>query len=203
MKYPDNIREVAALQPDYMGFIFYKESPRYCGEELLTTYDLSLTRINKVGVFVNEPVSSVVRLATRFDLDLIQLHGDESPEYCEDLKLLDFKLIKAFGIDLAFDFSVLGEYEGTCDYFMFDTRSDAYGGSGQKFSWSLLKKYQGSKPIFLSGGLDKRSIPLVHDLINGLNIHALDFNSKLEMEPGRKEMEKCREVIEMVHLLSF
>ena len=203
MKYPDNIREVAALQPDYMGFIFYKESPRYCGEELLTTYDLSLTRINKVGVFVNEPVSSVVRLATRFDLDLIQLHGDESPEYCEDLKLLDFKLIKAFGIDLAFDFSVLAEYEETCDYFMFDTRSDAYGGSGQKFSWSLLKKYQGSKPIFLSGGLDKRSIPLVHDLINGLNIHALDFNSKLEMEPGRKEMEKCREVIEMVHLLSF
>jgi phosphoribosylanthranilate isomerase len=151
-----------------------------------------------VGVFVNEPIKNIIRISTKYNMDFIQLHGDESPEYCEELKLLDFKTIKAFGIDLSFDFSILNEYKEVCDYYLFDTKSIVYGGSGHRFSWSLLKQYDNFKPIFLSGGLDIEAIPIVYDLLNDLNIHALDFNSKLEIEPGLKAIEKCREVIDKV-----
>ena len=155
MKYPENIREVAALGPDYMGFIFYKDSMRNV-LNLQPSFNIqhSTFNISKVGVFVNEPVKDVIRLATQYEMDMLQLHGDESPEYCEDLRLLDFKIIKAFGISNDFDFSVLSEYTDYCDYFLFDVKSEKFGGTGQKFDWSLLKQYDNSKPVFLSGGLE-------------------------------------------------
>lgn len=199
MREPDNIRAVGELQPDYMGFIFYDRSPRFVGNTDLTTYALPLT--TKVGVFVNQPVPSVIRLATRHDISLLQLHGEESPEYCEELKMLDFRIIKAFGIDVHFDFSVLDEYADVCDYFLFDTKTLDYGGSGQRFSWSLLKRYTLDIPIILAGGLDLESVPLVHDLLNELPVHALDFNSKLEIEPGMKDIAECRKVIDAVRQL--
>lgn len=200
MRDPENIRAVGELAPDFMGFIFYDRSPRFVGDTDLTTYHLPLT--TKVGVFVNQPVPSLIRTATRHDISLLQLHGEESPEYCEELRLLDFRIIKAFGVDVHFDFSILGEYEDVCDYFLFDTKTLGYGGSGQRFSWSLLKRYTLDKPIILAGGLDIESVPLVHDLLNELPVHALDFNSKLEIEPGLKDISKCREVIAAVHELS-
>jgi phosphoribosylanthranilate isomerase len=199
MKYPGNIREVAALQPYYMGFIFYSNSKRYVlkGQEDFSIDDLPES-IKKVGVFVNAPIKDVIRLTTQYEMDLVQLHGDEAPEYCEDLKMLDFKIIKAFGVDAAFDFWKLAEYKDHCDYYLFDKKSGDYGGTGEKFDWTLLKQYDNSKPVFLSGGLDKHDITDIHDLLKGLNIHALDFNSKLELEPGLKDVEKCREVIEEI-----
>ncbi|MFN8237402.1 MAG: phosphoribosylanthranilate isomerase, partial [Chitinophagales bacterium] len=152
--------------------------------------------VQKVGVFVNETIKEVIRISTSYEMDVIQLHGDETVEYCENLKLLDFRIIKAFGIDERFDFSVLNEYEEVCDYFLFDTKSSTYGGTGQKFNWSLLNQYQLQKPVFLSGGLDIADIPSVYDLIKDIPVHALDFNSKLELEPGRKDVEKCSILID-------
>ncbi|HUM53055.1 MAG TPA: phosphoribosylanthranilate isomerase [Chitinophagales bacterium] len=200
MKYPENIQEIAEFQPDYLGFIFYSISKRYVldeNEEAFSDFifkgDL---RIQKVGVFVNEEIKNIIRIATEYDINIIQLHGDESPEFCENLQLLDFKIIKAFGIDKNFDFSDLGEYKDVCDYFLFDTKSKEFGGTGKHFDWNLLKQYNNAKPIFLSGGLEIQDIPIIHNLSKELNIHALDFNSKLEIDYGLKDIEKCRDVIQ-------
>ena len=143
MKYPDNIREVAKLQPDYLGFIFYEKSKRFVlnpqsmSEPAIFREAFNIQHssfnIKKVGVFVDEPIKNVIRLATEYEMDMIQLHGMETPEYCENLKLLDFKIIKAFGIDDTFDFWSLAEYKDHCDYFLFDTKSNEYGGTGKKF----------------------------------------------------------------------
>lgn len=198
MKYPDNIRAVAELNPDYMGFIFYPQSVRYIGEgldELLL--DLPST-VQKVGVFVNASVKDVIRLSTLHNIQTIQLHGNEPPEYCEELKLLDFTIIKAFGVHSDFDFSVLSEYQDYCDNYLFDTKTTQYGGSGKKFDWNLLKQYNNYKPVFLSGGLELSDISTIHDLLKDVNIHALDFNSKLEVEPGMKNVELCKSAIELV-----
>ena len=215
MKYLENIQEVAGLQPDYLGFIFYDKSKRYFLEENnlelgnknveefryhLESQILNLNfQINKVGVFVNESIKNIIRIATAFDIRILQLHGDETPEFCENLKLLDFKIIKAFGINESFDFSILNEYTDVCEYFLFDTKSNNYGGTGNHFDWNLLKQYDNSKPIFLSGGLDIKDIPTIHDLLKDINIHALDFNSKLEKDYGLKDVEKCKELINLVH----
>ncbi len=197
MKYPENVQAVAALQTDYLGFIFYPKSARYCIDTLnYETIAAIQFPVQKVGVFVNETIKEVIRISTSYEMDVIQLHGDETVEYCENLKLLDFRIIKAFGIDERFDFSVLNEYEEVCDYFLFDTKSSTYGGTGQKFNWSLLNQYQLQKPVFLSGGLDIADIPSVYDLIKDIPVHALDFNSKLELEPGRKDVEKCSILID-------
>mgnify|MGYP000222741637 CR=1 FL=1 len=202
MKYPENIQEIAEFQPDYLGFIFYSISKRYVLDENKEAFSDFIfkgdLRIQKVGVFVNEEIKNIIHIATAFDINIIQLHGDETPEFCENLKLLDFKIIKAFGINEDFDFAVLGEYSEVCDYFLFDTKSKEFGGTGKHFDWNLLKQYNNSKPIFLSGGLDIVDIQTIHDLLKDLNIHALDFNSKLEVDYGLKDVEKCKELISMV-----
>lgn len=200
MKYPENIQEVADLQPDYVGFIFYDKSKRFVLDvNNARPFDDFIfedtLRVQKVGVFVNEDIKNIIRIATAYDIKILQLHGDESPEFCENLQLLDFKIIKAFGIDENFDFSILGEYTDVCDYFLFDTKSKEYGGTGHHFDWNLLKQYNNAKPIFLSGGLDIQDIPVIHNLSKELNIHALDFNSKLEKDYGLKDIELCNEVI--------
>ena len=199
MKYPENIQAVAELQPDYLGFIFYEKSKRYvldANKEAFSEYMFNDNlRVQKVGVFVNEDTKNIIRMATDFDITMLQLHGDETPEQCEALQLLGFSVIKAFGIDNDFDFSVLGEYETVCDYFLFDTKTKDFGGSGRHFEWNLLKQYSFSKPIFLSGGLEVKDIPVILDELKNLNIHALDFNSKLEIEHGLKDVHKCEEAI--------
>lgn len=205
LKYPENILDISNLKPDYLGFIFYDKSKRY----VLADNDVAFSnfmfnnefRLQKVGVFVNEDQKNVIRLATMFDIQILQLHGDESPAYCEELQLLGFEVIKAFGIDEQFDFSSLDEYENTCSYFLFDTKTSSYGGAGIHFDWNLLKQYHLNKPIFLSGGLELNDIPTIHDLLNDIPIHALDFNSKLEIDFGLKDVGKCRDAINLVREL--
>jgi phosphoribosylanthranilate isomerase len=206
MKDLHNMMEVAALQPDYMGFIFYGRSKRYvfAGQQpdefasAIRTLHHHFPAIVKTGVFVNAEVKEVIRTAARFEMDMVQLHGDEPPQYCEELKLLDFKIIRAFGIDETFDFSTLDEYSEYCDYFLFDTKSPAHGGSGRKFNWELMRQHRIDKPFFLSGGLAPTDVPAIHDLLKGMNVHALDFNSKLEVEPGIKNIDTCREAVNAV-----
>ncbi|MCB9033853.1 MAG: phosphoribosylanthranilate isomerase [Chitinophagales bacterium] len=195
MREAANIEAVVKLQPDFMGFIFYPKSKRYITEIPVTIP----SNIKKVGVFVNEDIKNIIKIATQNNLDYIQLHGDEAPEYCEELKLFDIKIIKAFGIDDNFDFTVIDDYLPFIDFVLFDNKSQQYGGTGEKFSWYKLKEYNGIKPYFLSGGLDQIDIPYIEELLGNTNIYALDFNSKLEIEPALKDIEKCKTVIELTH----
>lgn len=194
MKYRDNIEEVAALQPDYLGFIFYPKSPRFVDD--ISVLKAVPSSIKKVAVFVNEDLEKVMDLVAQYDFEAVQLHGSEKPDYCSQLKSPTVEVIKAFGVDDTFDFNQLKRYKDACDSFLFDTKSDQYGGTGQAFNWQLLKQYDQSKPFFLSGGL---SIENSNDIesfnSSGGNISVLDFNSKLEVSPGLKDIEKVRGVI--------
>ncbi len=198
MKYPENIRAVAAHAPDYMGFIFYEKSKRYTGEDLERDMLKNLApSIIKVGVFVNHSTEFIEERARTYQLELLQLHGDESPAQCADLKSKGYKIVKVFQVDDAFDFGVTEPFKSHVDYFLFDTKSEGYGGTGKRFDWDLFKKYDNQIPLFLSGGLDIENIDEIKNL-NYLNIHALDINSKFETEPGRKNDGKVKLFIDRI-----
>jgi phosphoribosylanthranilate isomerase len=191
MKYAANIAAVAALRPDYLGFIFYEQSPRFINEVSAELIKYIPEEIKTVGVFVNEDLDLVIKQATANKLKAIQLHGNESPEFCADLKAKfpHIELIKAFGIDEDFDFSTLNAYIDQVDYFLFDTKTKAHGGSGKTFDWAILDKYAASKPYFLSGGIDLQHALAIKEIKDD-RLYALDINSKFELEPGLKDAEK-------------
>lgn len=186
----DNIGEVVALQPDYIGFIFYKKSPRYVGENF-TIPTIDKQGIKKIGVFVNEQMDFVHKTALKYQLDYVQLHGSESPGYCEDLMKKELKIIKAFQVDENFDFKQLEAYKLVTDFFLFDTKSKNYGGTGETFDWKILNKYNLEKKYFLSGGLSLENFDELTEL-DLSKIHALDVNSKFEIDPGLKDVEMLK-----------
>lgn len=200
MKVPSNIEMVADLQPDYMGFIFYKGSKRYVAD-LSAHFVKSLpSNIKRTGVFVNEELRTVVERVLEYGLHAVQLHGTEPANYCAELKaLLDIEVIKAFGIDEQFDFDRLDAYSDSIDYFLFDTQTPDHGGSGRTFNWGLLKKYVLDKPYFLSGGIDLESIDEINR-IKDVRFYAVDINSKFELEPGLKDIDK---LIDFKNMLSY
>lgn len=192
MRNAGNIRSIAALQPDYMGFIFYEKSMRFAGEDF-TLPEISET-IKKVGVFVNEKREKILEMVQRHNLDAVQLHGEESPEFCMELEP-SVKIIKAFGLSREFDFSITESYEGYCDYFLFDTKTEGYGGSGKMFDWSLLNNYKGRTPFFLSGGIEAEQMPDIARLASRFSsLFAIDVNSKFEISPGIKDVEKLKKL---------
>ena len=157
MKYPDNMLEVGSLRPDYMGFIFWEKSARYFDG---TMPELPKS-IRKTGVFVNESISVIEEKVTKYDLQAVQLHGQESVEFCTELKTkfgLEIQIIKVFSADENFDFSVLKPFESVCDYFLFDTKGKLPGGNGITFNWQILRHYKLTKPFFLSGGIGLEEI---------------------------------------------
>lgn len=188
LKDPENIKEVAALKPDYMGFIFYPQSKRFVGN------DFDMPEINpsikKVGVFVNESKSTVLEKIGKHKLDYVQLHGNESAEFCAELSKSFTKIIKAFGIDENFDLLSLRGYENHCEYFLFDTKTPEFGGSGKSFDKSILNKYKLSKPYFLSGGIGMEEIASIGHPVS--KYFAIDVNSKFEIEPGIKDINKLK-----------
>ena len=196
MRDSGNIEEVASLEPDYMGFIFYKKSKRFVAELDPATLSTMPENIVRVGVFVNHDLKEVVQLAEKFSLNLLQLHGNESAAYVTELKQLlegsSIKLMKAFGIDENFDFAVLNEYESEVDYFLFDTQTPDHGGSGKLFNWKLLNGYTLDKPYFLSGGIGLESVEALKT-IDDKRLFAIDVNSKFEAEPGIKDISKLKE----------
>jgi phosphoribosylanthranilate isomerase len=191
MRQAENISGVSALSPDYMGFIFYKGSKRYVGNldpELVKELSAG---IKATGVFVNEDLNTVIQAARDYNLAALQLHGNESPAYCLQLKenLVDVEVIKAFGVAENFDFETLTAYAGTADYFLFDTQSVEHGGSGKRFKWSLLEAYIGTTPYFLSGGIGpEHAIELTQ--IDDPRFYGVDVNSRFETEPGLKDLGK-------------
>lgn len=197
MRDPDNIRQVADLSPDYMGLIFYRRSPRYVTPDLADNILASMAGTQKTGVFVNEPFSSLSETIKRFNLQLVQLHANESPEYCRQARKLGAKVIKAFGINESFDFSILKSYLDTVDFFLFDTATPMHGGSGQTFDWSALSAYPFSIPYFLSGGIGPGSVDELLALKDP-RLHAIDINSRFEIGPALKNVETLRLFIETI-----
>jgi len=199
MKYPENISQLVDIQPDYMGFIFYKKSKRYMADSLEPEVLKDIPEhIKKVGVFVNESMEIIIKMAEKFKLDFIQLHGDESPDFCNSLQVNGLNIIKAFQIHQNFDFAQLESYKKSCQYFLFDTQTLLYGGSGHKFDWHLLENYDNEKAFFLSGGIDIQDIDNIKNISN-LNIHAIDINSKFESEPGLKNIEKVKKFKDLLN----
>lgn len=196
MKLPDNVQAVAALKPDYLGFIFYRGSKRFI-DGLTPSFVRNLpSGIKRTGVFVNEELNKVAELATLYGLNAVQLHGEEPVKYCIALKGLladhGVQLIKAFGVDEHFDFNQLKSYENVVDYFLFDTQTPDHGGSGKTFNWKLLDKYTLDKPYFLSGGIGLDSIEQIKN-IKDTRLYAIDINSRFELAPGLKDIDKLKE----------
>ena len=198
MREAENIRQLLALQPDYMGFIFYEKSSRFVSdkldEELLKSFPFT-TR--KVGVFVNATTAYILEMYKKYELDYIQLHGEELPDFCRNLKLKGVNIIKAFSIDMNFNFGKLQNYKPYCDFFLFDTKGKERGGNGTTFDWSILNQYDNEKPFFLAGGIDlENSINALE--ISGLKIHSLDVNSKFELSPAMKDIDKIEELMKII-----
>ena len=199
MKFPENILAVAALRPDFMGFIFYPKSPRYAEPLDINTLNSLPKSIKKIGVFVNEELENILTIVFKYNLDGVQLHGSENVEICRKLKDTGLLVLKAFPITDAYNFNVTKAYEGSCNFFLFDTKTEAYGGSGLKFDWSMLAEYTGETPFLLSGGIaadDAEAIlKIEHPKFAGI-----DLNSKFEISPGFKNVKLINKFLQALRL---
>ncbi|MDO9613377.1 MAG: phosphoribosylanthranilate isomerase, partial [Bacteroidota bacterium] len=184
MRDPENISGVVAAMPDYLGFIFYPKSKRFVGfESSPEMYAEIPDSVKKVGVFVNESPEKVLEISKKWNLDVVQLHGDESPEYCRQIQDSGITVFKAFSVDESFDFAILKAYSGVCDYFLFDTKGKLPGGTGQKFNWQLLESYKLKIPFFLSGGISPDDLNTIREFIHPQQI-GIDINSGFEISPA-------------------
>jgi phosphoribosylanthranilate isomerase len=188
MIWPENLRELEnRVSPDFIGFIFYPKSKRnfFRGNGQIHQ---AIPPEKRVGVFVNENLPTIIETAKQLEISTIQLHGNETPAFCADLKKKGFRIIKAFGIRNAEDFSRYREYEGCCDFFLLDTKTEKHGGSGQKFDWQLLDDFPSETPYLLSGGIAPGDEEKIGQLKK--KPFALDINSRFETEPGTKDIER-------------
>lgn len=194
MRDAENIEQLVQLPIDYIGFIFYSKSPRFVQEDIQVDIPKA---IKKVGVFVNETIAEIMIKVKSYDLQATQLHGDESAALCNSLKNEGLEVIKAFGIDNGFDWSILENYPGSVDYFLFDTKSPGHGGTGHVFNWAELAGYPHSIPYFISGGLSLDNIKQAASL-NDSRLYGLDLNSRFEKIPGLKNIETLRQALSII-----
>lgn len=198
MRDPENISGIVAALPDFMGFIFYPKSKRFVGfepsPEILAVVSDS---VQKAGVFVDETPEKVMEIVASWKLDVVQLHGNESPEYCQQIKNSGIVVFKAFSVDEQFDFAAMKAYSGVCDYFLFDTKGQLPGGTGQKFNWELLENYRGDVPFFLSGGIGPDDLEVLRNFKHP-RWHGIDINSGFEISPALKDVEKVSGFIEEI-----
>ena len=197
MRAEKNILDLAVLQPDYMGFIFYAPSNRFADKLDINTLNKIPVSTKKTGVFVNADLGEIIQKIKTYNLDAVQLHGNESSEFCKQVKILGIEVIKAFGVDESFNFDVLEKYQSFVDYFLFDTKTKLHGGSGLTFNWNLLEGYRLNTPYFLSGGLDTDNIQEALK-IEDSRFYALDLNSRFEISPGLKNIEQLKIVINKI-----
>lgn len=199
MTQEDQVAELADMGVAFAGFIFYPKSPRYVFKHMTTTQIRKENRINKVGVFVNASIEEVLHMVDECRLHMVQLHGDETPRYCE--KIADYvSVVKAFR--LSDNDSVewtIRSYMDVCDMFMFDTMGAGYGGTGKKFDWTVLKDAQIGKPFFLSGGIEPGDEEKLKDFTKepvAKALFAVDINSRFELSPGVKDMKAVRQFVQ-------
>lgn len=225
MRDADNVQQVAELGVDMMGFIFYPKSPRCFPEEddenffVLPRTDVD-RHVKRVGVFVDDEFSNIETQILRLGLDAVQFHGNETPEYCKEFHKMneDFvfnylkpwfeehglpfqtkplHLIKAISVATAEDIQKYKEYVGAVDLFLFDTKCKTYGGSGEQFDWSVLEQYDGDTPFLLSGGIGPGNAERIKEFHHPKCI-GIDLNSKFEIEPGLKDVEKLRTFLDAI-----
>lgn len=190
MRDPDNIRAVEASGADWMGFIFYERSPRFVSSPPAYLPE----SVKRVGVFVNSPYEYILRQGDNMKLDIIQLHGNETPQMCRRLQEKGYKIIKSFSLENVNDLQKTGSYTTCCDYFLFDTPCSSYGGSGKKFNWDLLAEYQGEIPFILSGGLNPDSLDDLKQF-NHPRWAGIDLNSGFETSPALKDIKTLKTFI--------
>ena len=191
MRETENIKELILLKPDFIGFIFHEKSSRNITEIPKTTIPKT---IKKVGVFVDKPMDYILDKNYKFQLNFVQLHGNESPEFCKKLHQKKINIIKAFNIDQTFDFNTLENYKTYCSYFLFDAKGKMAGGNGITFNWNLLHKYQNKTPFLLSGGIDETMINKIKNLKHR-QFKGIDINSKFEIKPAFKDINKIKKLI--------
>jgi len=194
-----NISEVAACLPDYLGFIFYKKSSR----NFSGTIPELPPSIEKVGIFVDASIKEVVSIVHKYGIHIIQLHGEESPTYCDALRQemnpSKIELWKVFSVSETFNFDQLHPYEDAVDTFLFDTSGNNKGGNGITFNWNLLHHYPSQKPFILSGGIGLDEMEAVHQLARfNLPLFAIDVNSKLEDAPGQKNISQLQQLMKQL-----
>jgi phosphoribosylanthranilate isomerase len=184
-------QQLDGLDIDFAGLIFYKESPRYIGDKIskkeLKGADFD---IRKVGVFVNPEMIDVLDAIDDYGLNVVQLHGDESPEMCEDLSS-EVEVIKAFRVEEGSDIDkMVAPYDAVCDYYLFDTGGlkESFGGTGRQFDWEILRKAKIEKPFFLSGGISLEDAARIKAFKHP-DLFGVDINSKFETAPGVKDMK--------------
>jgi phosphoribosylanthranilate isomerase len=190
------LKQLQELGADYAGLIFYPESKRYAYEKLKSQRaEIKNLKIRKAGVFVNAGMDFLKSCITDYGLSAVQLHGDETPEYCNALKG-EVEVIKVFRIgDKAFDIDEQARlFENSCHYFLFDTDSAAYGGSGKRFNWAVLQNATIGKPFLLSGGIGPHDIEAVQQFRHPF-LYAVDINSRFETTPGVKDMERVKSFV--------
>ena len=191
MRDAENIRQLEALGIDWMGMIFWPKSKRY-----VSTPPVYLPQhVRKVGVFVDASLDAIRQHVEDYQLDIVQLHGQESPETLKVLKPLT--LIKALNIATPEDLQKTVPYEGLADYFLFDTKGKSVGGNGEKFDWSVLDNYQGKTPFLLSGGIGSEDAQDVKTFHHPKCI-GIDLNSRFETEPGLKDITKLKQFLEAI-----
>ncbi len=188
MRNMDNIRELCAVGPDFIGFIFHEQSPRNVKGVLKTNLSKSILR---VGVFVDKDSFFIEKKVTKFKLDYVQLHGKESPEFCKNLNEKGIKVIKAFNLSEDFDFDELFIYEPYCDFFLLDASGEHAGGNGVTFNWDLLKKYKSQIPFLLSGGINEKMVKALKEITHS-KFMGVDINSGFEIAPGLKSINKIK-----------
>jgi len=189
----DNFQEVAALNPDFAGMIFYEKSPRFVGKNDSEILKQKILGVKKVGVFVNASENYIFDSVLKYNLDFVQLHGGETVDFCEKIRQ-KIPVIKAFGILSEEDLVAAQNYAQTVDYLLFDTKTKGYGGSGQKFDWKMLENIVFKKKFFLSGGISLEDLAEIKALkINDLA--GVDLNSRFELSPAKKDIEKLQQAI--------
>jgi Phosphoribosylanthranilate isomerase len=202
MTLPEQLEQLGGLGVTFAGFIFYPKSPRYVFKHMTTTQIRKENNVNKVGVFVNASIEEVLHMVDECRLHMVQLHGDETPKYCE--KIADYvSVVKAFRVSENDNIEwMIKHYMDVCDMFMFDTMGAGYGGTGKKFNWNMLKDASIGKPFFLSGGIepgDEEQLKAFTELPVGKALFAVDINSKFEVSPGIKDMDKVKAFVEKLN----
>ncbi len=202
----EQVHQLDEMGVEFSGFIFYPKSPRYVFRHMSRPEIKKIKgrQINKVGVFVNAPVEEVLQTVDDCGLYLVQLHGDETPKYCE--KVADYVgVIKAFR--LREDDNVLWkikDYQDVADMFLFDTEGAGYGGTGKKFNWEVLRGLHINKPFFLSGGIQPEDAALLQSFAAepvAKDLFSIDVNSKFETSPGIKDMDKLKNFVTAIKQL--
>lgn len=199
MKETENIKEISAINPDYLGFIFWEKSKRNMTLDAVPELP---ENIKKVGVFVDVSIQEIAAKINQYQLDIIQLHGNESVTYCKNVKKLEVEVIKVFSVSDSFDFTTIKEYVLFVDYFLFDTKGKLPGGNGITFDWNMLENYHFNVPYFLSGGIGNTEIDGLKEFLKSSaanKCYGIDVNSRFEKKPGIKNKIKLQKFKKLLY----